>query len=140
MYKVDKSRNAVHSLVYHLIICVKYRQSVFSSDKLVSDIKTIVEEISSKFGVDVIEQECGVDHIHILFRSKPKLDMIKFVNSPKGVSSRKIRQKHKAFLADKLWGKHFWAPSYFLSTTGNVTIDILKDYVEGQRREQSIQI
>ena len=40
------------------------------------------------------------------------------------------------FLKNKLWGDHFWSPSYFLATTGNVTIDILKEYVENQRKEQ----
>jgi hypothetical protein len=42
------------------------------------------------------------------------------------------------FLSDKLWGDNFWSPSYFLSTTGNVTIDLLKQYVENQRSEQSL--
>lgn len=37
---------------------------------------------------------------------------------------------------DKLWGEHFWSPSYFLATTGNVTIDTLKAYIENQRVEQ----
>jgi putative transposase len=36
----------------------------------------------------------------------------------------------------KFWGDHFWSPSYFLSTAGNVTIDILKEYIENQRTEQ----
>ena len=35
----------------------------------------------------------------------------------------------------EIWGKHFWLPSYFLATTGNVTIDILKQYVENQRKD-----
>ena len=39
-------------------------------------------------------------------------------------------------LKDKLWGEHFWSPSYFLATTGNVTIDTLKAYIENQRVEQ----
>jgi putative transposase len=36
-----------------------------------------------------------------------------------------------------LWGDSFWSPSYFIATTGNVTIDILKQYVEQQRTEQT---
>ena len=35
-------------------------------------------------------------------------------------------------------GEHFWSPSYFLATTGNVTIDVLKEYVENQRSEQDV--
>jgi len=109
---------------------VKYRQKVFINDDLVSDTKSIILDIAKTFDVEIIEMECGDDHIHILFRCKPTLDITKFINMAKGHSSRDVRKKHKTFLSNKLWGDSFWSPSYFLATTGNVTIDILKAYVE----------
>lgn len=137
MYRLDKTSNAVFSLVYHLIIVVKYRKKVFTSKALVSDVKTTFESIAKDFDVEVVEQECGVDHVHVLFRAKPTLDITKFINILKGHSSRAIRKRHRSFLQDKLWGDSFWSPSYFIATTGNVTIDILKQYVEQQRTEQT---
>lgn len=136
MYRTDKTNNAVFSLCYHFISVVKYRQKVFTSDELVSDLKSIICQIASDFEVEIIEQACGDDHLHILFRTKPTLDMTKFINILKGRSSRMIREKHKDFLKNKLWGDSFWSPSYFLATTGNVTLDILKKYVENQRTLQ----
>lgn len=136
MYRVDKTSNAVFSLCYHLIAVVKYRQKVFTRDDIISDLKIIIEKISVDYDVEIIEQECGVDHIHILFRSKPTLNIIKYINILKGNSSRRIREKYRDFLKNKLWGDSFWSPSYFLATTGNVTIDILQQYVENQRKEQ----
>ena len=136
MYELDKIRNCVFSLQYHLIIVVKYRQKVFVEDEIVFAMKEIINKIALGFDVNILECECGIDHIHILFRSKPTLDMTKFINILKGHSSRDIRKKYKDFLKDKLWGDHFWSPSYFLATTGNVTVDILKEYVENQRTLQ----
>lgn len=136
MYKVDKSCNAIFSLCYHLITVVKYRKKVFVQDEIISDLKSIIKNISDGYGVEIIEQECGEDHLHILFRAKPTLELTKYINILKGHSSRKIREKYKNFLKDKLWGDSFWSPSYFLATTGNVTVDILKEYVENQRKEQ----
>jgi putative transposase len=136
MYKLDKTNNAVFSLVYHFITVVKYRQKVFTNEAIINELKTIVEGIADDFDVEVIEQECGIDHIHILFRAKPTLDITKFINLLKGRSARELRKNNKEFLKDKLWGEHFWSPSYFLATTGNVTIDILKNYVENQRTLQ----
>jgi len=133
MYDLDKNRNCVYSLQYHLITSVKYRQKVFIKDEIVSAMKEILNKIASDFDVQILECECGVDHIHILFRAKPTLDMIKFINILKGHSSRDIRKKYKEFLKNKLWGDNFWSPSYFLATTGNVTVDILKKYIEDQR-------
>jgi putative transposase len=136
VYKLDRTNNAVFSLVYHLIVTVKYRKQVFTEPSMISDLKSIFEKIAQDFEVEIIEQECGVDHVHVLFRAKPTLDLTKFMNILKGHSSRAIRKKYRNFLKDKLWGDSFWSPSYFLTTTGNVTIDILKQYVEQQRREQ----
>lgn len=136
MYYLDKNNNSTFSLSYHLITVVKYRQKVFIDDKIIENIKTIFNKIANDFGVSIVEIECGVDHIHLLFRSKPSLEITKFINILKGHSSRAIRKKYKDFLKDKLWGDSFWSPSYFLATTGNVTIDILKKYIEEQRRLQ----
>lgn len=136
MYKLNKTSNAVFSLVYHFIVCIKYRQKAFVNELIVSDLKTMTDKIAKQFDVEVIEQECGDDHLHLLFRAKPTLDITKFINVLKGQTSRELRKKYKDFLKDKLWGDSFWSPSYFLATTGNVTIDILKEYVENQRTIQ----
>lgn len=136
MYELDRIRNCVFSLQYHMIFVVKYRQKVFVKDEIVSAMKEIFNKIASDFDVEILECECGDDHIHILIRTKPTLDMTRFINILKGHSSRDIRKKYKDFLKDKLWGDHFWSPSYFLATTGNVTIDILKEYIENQRTLQ----
>lgn len=136
MYRTDKTNNAVFSLCYHFITVVKYRKKVFKDDLMIADLKTIMETIAEDFDVEIIEQECGDDHLHMLFRAKPTLDITKFINILKGRSSRMLRDKYKNFLKDKLWGDSFWSPSYFLATTGNVSIDVLKQYVEKQRTRQ----
>lgn len=136
MNDLEKSRSCVFLLQYHMVLSVKYRKEVFVEEEIISSIKTIFNKIASDFDVEIMECECGLDHVHILFRSKPTLDMTKFINIIKGHSSRDIRKKHKDFLKDKLWGDHFWSPSYFLATAGNVTIDVLKKYVENQRTLQ----
>lgn len=136
MYQLDKTSNAVFSLYFHFISVIKYRKKVFINENIISDVKNIFENISKDFDVDIIEQECGEDHIHLLFKCKPSLEITKYINIIKGHSSRKIREKYKDFLKDKLWGDSFWSSSYFLATTGNVTIDILREYVENQRKIQ----
>lgn len=132
-YIFDKGTNGIYSLHYHFITCVKYRKPVFERDDIVSDLKQVVEQISSEYGVTVIEQECGKDHIHVLFKCAPTLNFKDYIQALKGRTARYLRNKYSGYLSTLLWGKHFWSPSYFLATTGNVTIDILKQYVESQR-------
>ena len=53
------------------------------------------------------------------------------VNSLKTVSSRMIRKNHPDILQGGRTGL-FWSRAYFAATTGGVTIDVLKRYVESQ--------
>ena len=130
--KLDRSCNAVFYLVYHLIIVVKYRRKVFTREDIVKDLKNKITDISNRFEVEVIEQETDEDHIHILFKAKPTLNITKYINLLKGISSRLLRTKYKNFLQDKLWGKSFWSNSYYLATSGNVSLAKLIQYVETQ--------
>jgi putative transposase len=136
----QKEAHRVYSLTYHLIFVVKYRQSVFIEEiGIIEALKSKVIELSENLDVKVVEIECGIDHIHLLISAKPTLDIPKYINTIKGHSSRFLRKKHKTFLQDKLWGAHFWSPSYFISSTGNVSIDVLKQYVENQRRKIALE-
>lgn len=124
----------VYSLIYHLIFVVKYRQKVFQDDiGIIEDMKDRLLSIAKENAVEVLEIECGIDHVHLLVSTSPNVELTKIINLLKGNSSRFIREKYADYLRDKLWGDHFWSGSYFIATTGNVSIDILKEYIEGQR-------
>ena len=135
-----KEAHRVHSLTYHLIFVVKYRQPVFIEEiGIIEALKAKIIELSENFEVKVGEIECGMDHVHLLISARPMLDIPKYINTIKGHSSRFLRKEYKTFLQDKLWGAHFWSPSYFISSTGNVSIDVLKQYVENQRRKIALE-
>ncbi len=135
MMEHHEDLQGVYPLIYHLILVVKYRRHVFLEDiGIIEDVKTKIQELSNNFEVKVVEIECGIDHIHLLISAKPTLDIPKYINTIKGHSSRFLRMHYNTFLRDKLWGAHFWSPGYFIASTGNVSLDVLKQYVENQRR------
>jgi len=129
-----REEHRVYSLIYHLIFVVKYRQKVFQDGVgIVEDMKERLLFIARENGIEILEIECGIDHVHLLVSTSPNVELTKIINLLKGNSSRFIREKYADYLRDKLWGDHFWSSSYFIATTGNVSIDILKEYIEGQR-------
>lgn len=134
MYELNKTGNSVFSLHYHFISVVKYRKAIFDNDVIIGDVKDIFKNIADTFDVEIGAMECGEDHVHVLFSTKPSLDITKFINILKGHSSRDLRKKHKETLKDKLWGDALWSPSYFLATSGNVSLDVLKGYVDNHRK------
>lgn len=129
-----------YSLFYHLIFSVKYRQPVFVEGiGSIEAVKIKMVELSENFKVKVVEIECGVDHVHLLISAKPTLDIPKYINTIKGHSSHFLRKQFSTFLQDKLWGANFWSPSYFIASTGNISLDVLKQYVENQRRRVTLE-
>ena len=121
---------------YHFVQCIKYRRKVLIDEKIIDLLRTKINEISKTFRVDVLNMECDKDHFHLLFKAKPTLDMPKYLNAIKTISSREIRRKFPK-VKKKLWEDTFWSRSYFLATTGQVTLDQLKKYVESQNATNS---
>ena len=128
-YNLQTGSHTVYALQYHFVTVTKYRASVLTDD-ICERIGEVANDLSEDFGVSIQSVNGGSDHVHVLFTAKPTTDMTKFINSFKGVSSRKIRKEYpevKQVLEDS-----FWKPGYFLATTGQVSVDVLMEYVEDQ--------
>ena len=133
-YELDKGVHSVHSLYYHFIQVVKYRKKVFTNDAIVDLLKTKSMEIAHTFDADILEIECDKDHFHMLFKSTPLLNFPQFINAVKTIISREI-QRNFQNVKKELWKGKFWSPSYFLATSGQVTLDVMKGYVDSQETE-----
>jgi len=134
--KLDRSAHSVYSLHYHLVFVVKYRRNVLTNDRIIDLLKQKVYEISEAFEVDVLGIEPDTNHVHLLFKSKPTLVLPKYINALKTITSREIRRNFPE-VKETLWKNVFWARSYFLATTGQVTLDVLKQYVESQGEQDA---
>ena len=130
-YKLDRGAHSVYTLQYHLVQVVKYRKKAFDNDRIIDLLKLKIHEISKTFQVEVIDIGCDTDHFHMIFKSKPTLEIPKYLNAIKTITSREIRRTFPE-IKTLLWGDAFWSPSYFLATTGQVTLEQLKKYVENQ--------
>jgi putative transposase len=132
---LNKKAHKSYKLLYHLILITKYRKEVFLNDDIIYKTKDKIIEISKDFNINILEQGIDLNHIHILFESEPTLEITKYINILKGHSSRYIRKEFQEFLKDKLWGDSFWSDSYYIATTGNVSLSSLKKYIEEQESE-----
>lgn len=61
----------------------------------------------------------------------PHLAISKLVQYLKGKSSYKLMQENKQ-LSRMFWGRHLWARGYFVATSGNVTDEIILEYIKNQ--------
>jgi len=113
---------------------VKYKKDVFDNNEIVDFLKQKIREISIRFDVKVLNIECDKDYFYMIFKTKPKLDIPRYLNTIKTITSREIKRKFPE-VKKKLYKEAFWSRSYLLVTTGQVTLDVLKQYVESQRQK-----
>ena len=134
---LETNLHSVFLLNYHLVMCVKYRNKVI--DDVISErLKEIFSYIAPAYKITIVEWNHDEDHVHVLFRAHPKTELTKFINSYKSASSRLVKKEFPE-IKKHLWKEMFWSRSFCLLTTGGVTVDIIRKYIEtqGARKEES---
>ena len=134
---LETNLHSVFLLNYHLIMCVKYRNKVIN-DVISERLKEIFSYIAPAYKITIVEWNHDEDHVHVLFRAHPKTELTKFINSYKSASSRLVKKEFPE-IKKHLWKEMFWSRSFCLLTTGGVTVDIIRKYIEtqGARKEES---
>ena len=129
--KPYKGGHSVHAIAYHLVWCVKYRKTLLTRE-IGDRVKALVTEIAGQEGCEILAIETDTDHVHVLLRVKPTHQLSSLVHRFKGVTARRIFQEYP-HLRRRLWGGHFWSPSYYAATVGGAPLSTIKKYVESQR-------
>lgn len=100
------------------------------SDRL----KEIFIRIASSYNIVLEEWNHDVDHVHVSFRGAPNTELSKFINAYKSASSRLIK-KENPDIKKSLWKEMFWSQSFCLISTGVVSVDVIKQYIQTQGKK-----
>lgn len=123
--------HAVYDLNYHLVLVTKYRRKVITKAML-ERLHDIFKEQCEHWSIELVEFNGEEDHVHLLLKAHPAMDLSKFINSIKTVSSRLIRKEFKYHVDQFYWKPYFWTRAYCLLTTGGAPIEIIKAYIQNQ--------
>ena len=127
-----RNRHSCYLLEYHLVVVTKYRHPVITGQ-----LKTRLIELSKQ----IIEKywECKIsaintdkDHIHIMFETKPQIQLSKLINNFKTVTSRRIRKEFADELKPFYWKPYFWSDNYFVCTVSDRSQEIVEKYIVNQ--------
>ena len=130
IYFFRKERHSVTDLKVHLVCLTKYRRKIFTAESL-DVIHNTFKEVARKMDFQILEFNGEPDHVHSLIEYPPKLSLSQIVNALKGVSSRRYGQAG----FPKPYGKDaLWSPSYFASSFGGATLEVLKEYIKNQEK------
>jgi putative transposase len=117
-----------YKLEYHFVWVTKYRYKVLGGE--VGDrIREIVRQICSVNEIRILRGVVSKDHVHILVSAPPTLSPSEIMRRIKGQTSLKILEEYPQ-IKKRYWGRHFWARGYFCVTAGELTKEMIAEYLE----------
>ena len=126
-------RHVVYKLHVHLVFITKYRRGVISN-RVRTFLKDVMTKVCQDFDAELMEFDGEDDHIHVLVAYPPKVAISTLVNSLKGASAYRLRRQNFPEVRQKLWGSHFWSPSYCAVSCGGAALETVKAYIQNQRK------
>ncbi len=94
--------------------------------------RSLIIQICDAEDVEILKGVVSKDHIHMHIEYPPKISLSDLVRRLKGRTSRLLQQEFPHLQA-RYWGRHFWAIGYGVWSTGNITEDLVQEYLEHHR-------
>jgi putative transposase len=121
----------VTRLTAHIVWSTKYRYKVLQGD-IQKRCRELLIQICESEDVQILKGVVSKDHVHMQVEYRPSKSMSDLIKRLKGRSSRKLQQEFPE-LKKRYWGRHFWAIGYGCWSTGNITDEMVNDYLEHHR-------
>ena len=123
-------------LKVHVVWLPKYRKPVLTGEVAVR-VRDLIRQIAAEHELEIISGKVARDHVHVFLSYRPNQDVSRIMQWLKGISSRVLLQEFPR-LRKQFWGRHFWARGYLAVSSGTITDEMVKEYIEEQEGEQII--
>jgi len=125
--------HTVFSIHLHIVWITKYRHKLLRGP-IAERVRDVVREECRRAKVDILKGPIAADHVHVLVSIPPQVAMSRLIQPLKGKSSYRLLAEF-AEVRKRCWGRPVWARGYFCRSSGNVTDEVIKAYIEQQSPE-----
>jgi putative transposase len=133
MRELRRAAQTVYSLHYHFVFTTKYRQPVLGGE-VGHSLRDLIREICRSEDIEILEGHVRPDHVHLLVSVSPHLAPSRVMQAIKGKSSHHLLRDYRRLRAT-FWGRHLWGRGYFVCSSGNVTDEVIAEYIRVQGGE-----
>lgn len=131
------ARGYVYNFHFHLIWVTKYRNQTFTTPQLSQEMQDILIHIANLHDIKIEKMEVMPDHVHMLISFPPKYSATNVVKALKGGSARLFLHNHPEIKQRQYWGGNLWSRSYYMSTLGDMSREVVENYIATQRTVKS---
>jgi len=131
MEEIRKGSHSVFELHVHLVWSTKYRYHVLRDD-IQLRCRDLLRQSCDSMDVQILKGVVSKDHIHLHVSYPAKLSVSDLVKRLKDRSA-KILLEEFAELKRRYYGGHLWGIGYGAWSTGNITDELIQEYLEHHR-------
>ena len=131
MREQRRSGHTVSLLMVHVVWVTKYRYPVLKGD-IRERCRELIIQICDAEDIRILKGVVSKDHIHMHIEYPARLSVSDMVKRLKGRTSRRLQDEFPS-LKKRYWGRHFWAIGYGAWSTGNITDEMVQEYLEHHR-------
>ena len=117
-----------YKIEYHFVWITKYRYAVLRGD-IAERARDLIKQTCGTLDIEIIRGVVSKDHVHVLVSAPPTLSPSEMMRRIKGRSSSKLFEEFP-HVKKRFWGCHFWARGYFCVTAGELTKEMIKEYLD----------
>ena len=127
--------HTVSRMTVHIVWSTKYRYPVLIGD-IQKRCRALLIQVCDAEDVIIWKGVVSKDHVHMHIEYRPSQAVSSLVKKLKGRSSRRLQQEFPK-LKKRYWGRHFWAIGFGCWSTGNITDEMVNEYLEHHRRSDN---
>jgi putative transposase len=131
------SSHAITRLSVHMVWVTKYRYPVLQGE-IKQGCRDLIVQICDAEDIRILKGVVSKDHVHMLIEYPPSKTISDIVKRLKGRTSRRLQEEFPE-LRRKYWGKHFWAIGYGAWSSGNITDEMVAQYLEHHRNPSNME-
>jgi putative transposase len=132
-----RGSHTVWDCMYHLVWVTKYRYPVLQGTEpggVGHRTRELLREIARSLEMTIYAGAVNREHVHLLISIPPSVSVSRAVQFLKGKSSTKLLSEFPS-LRKRYWGQHLWARGHWVASSGNVTDEVWRKYIEEQKPE-----
>jgi putative transposase len=128
-----RGSHTVVSIHLHIVWVTKYRRKILIGE-VANRVRDIIREECRKLKVDILKGHVSSNHVHILVSIPPQVTISRLIQQRKGKSAYRLLAEYPQ-IRKQFWGRHVWARGYFTGSSGNITDEVIKAYIENQAHD-----
>jgi putative transposase len=134
MAEYRRGAHTVFEIHVHIVFTTKYGRAVLTGE-VGTRARDLMRDICAQHEVKILKGHVAKEHVHLFLSIPPQVTISRLLQWLKGKTAHHLMAEF-AHLKKQFWGRHLWARGYFCCSSGNVTDEVIAEYIANQNESQ----